>query len=134
MLFERRRKYRIEVQIVPMIDVMFFLVVFFMLFTTFKTNPAGITIDIPQANTKDTQPVEYLVVSVDRDSKLYVDRQQVSLLQLQDLVARRIKDNSQLPVVIEADRRVPWERVIEVVDEICAVGGHVFSFAVAPKE
>jgi len=134
MLFERKKRERPEVQIVSMVDVMLSLVIFFMIFANFRTAPAGITIDVPQAHTQESYETEYLVVSIDRDSQIYLERQPVSLLQLQTLVYERLKDNPNLPIVIEADRLVHWQRVIDVVDELCAVGGHIFSFAVAPKE
>ena len=49
--FRRTQRRKPRIDIVPMVDVMTFLIVFFMLFTTFRTNPAGLDIKLPRAET-----------------------------------------------------------------------------------
>ena len=63
--FRRTGRRKPKVDIVPMVDVMTFLIVFFMLFTTFRTNPAGLDIKLPRAETATPQQATTTVVTID---------------------------------------------------------------------
>lgn len=134
MAIERRRVKRIRLDIIPMIDVIFFLLVFFMLFTTFKTTPAGLNIELPKAVTAQEQQPSELVVNISKDGVMYVNGEQVTSQRLKALVKDRLKKQPDLFVIIKADKQALYDYVVQAMDDVRAVGGYRLGLAVQPKE
>ncbi|HAV20368.1 MAG TPA: biopolymer transporter ExbD, partial [Firmicutes bacterium] len=76
-----------------MVDVMTFLIVFFMLFTTFRTNPAGLDIKLPRAETATPQQATTTVVTIDKSGNVYLENKRTSLDSLKVAINQRIQQN-----------------------------------------
>lgn len=131
-----RRTLRIE--LIPMIDVVFFLLVFFMVFSTFKATPDGFQIHLPKAASGSAPPPSQLVISIDQDGSVFVGEgdkapHQVNLAQLKETVADAVHDNPDLVVMIQGDRSTQYDHVIAALDTVAAAGAHRWVFAVEPK-
>lgn len=113
--------------LVPMIDVVFQLVVFFMVSTTFKLAPA-IALALPQSSTAEPTPVSEVVVTVAEMRRVYVNGDEVGLTGLGAAVAAVAARNGDdidgvpLAVVIEGDRSVPYDLMIAVLDALRVQG------------
>lgn len=132
-MFKTRLKKRSNIQIVPMIDVIFFLLIFFMLFTTFRITPEGLDIQLPQAVTVTGQEEESIEVAINKNGEIFIDGGQVSTLTLREKAQRKVENNPQLIVIIKADEEVPFKRVVEVMDTVRMVGIHRIALAAERK-
>ena len=117
-----RRKLKNEINVVPYIDVMLVLLVIFMV--TAPMMPTG-NIDLPTVGTAATPPAAPIEVSVRDDRSLaIVDRgsngkeQPISLEQLTDQLLTMQKGNPDTPVLIAGAKNVPYEAVLQVMDQL----------------
>ncbi|NLJ86590.1 MAG: biopolymer transporter ExbD [Firmicutes bacterium] len=133
MLVQRRPRSKPNVQIVPLIDVIFFILVFFMLFTTFRTHPAGLNLELPKSVTSDRQAPTQVVVSISADGRMFLGDRQISSANLKTEVGKTIKNRPDLFVVIKADKNTKYDHVVRVIDDIRQVGGYRFGLAVHPR-
>src|SRR5580692_8498431 len=117
MEFRRRRELkRTKIEIIPMIDTMFFLLVFFMLSSLALTRLNGLPVNLPRASTALKQPAADLTVTIDKDQKVYVNKVSVSI---DDLGAKLLEkaggpnvDLTTASVIINADLSVPHGIVV----------------------
>src|SRR5437763_6912403 len=78
--FKRRRELkRTKIEIIPMIDTMFFLLVFFMLSSLALTRLNGLPVNLPRASTAHKQAAADLTLTIDKDQRLYVNKEPVTL-------------------------------------------------------
>ncbi|TCL73276.1 biopolymer transport protein ExbD [Hydrogenispora ethanolica] len=116
----KRRQSRIE--LVPMIDVMFFMVVFFMVFSTLKTAQTGVPLELPKALHIGKAEQNTVVVSIDKQSRLFYGKQTVDLGALKERIRREIAGDAETQVVIRPDAAVPYFQVVKVMDALASVG------------
>lgn len=117
MRFRRRLSPNANVDLVPMIDVVFQLVVFFMLTSTFVMTP-GIAIDLPESSSSEPVVINRLVVTVVSRGEIYINQRPVNLETMQaalDEVAPEENDQP-LSVIIEGDSSVPYQTMVQVLD------------------
>lgn len=132
-MFKTRLKKRSNIQIVPMIDVIFFLLIFFMLFTTFRITPEGLDIQLPQAVTVTGQEEESIEIAISRNEDIFLDGAQVNTFTLREQAQRKVENNPQIIAIIKADEEVSFKRVVEVMDTVRMVGIHRIALAAERK-
>ena len=133
MTFRTKRRDAITPDITPMVDVVFLLLIFFMLSTTFIVSP-GIRIDLPQA---EAEPVrrerQDLRVKIAAEGVLYVDDQRLSPEDLVERLRAAARTDQDTLVVIEADENTAHKHVVEVMDRAKGAGLHRLAIATRPK-
>jgi biopolymer transport protein ExbD len=134
MLVQRPTRKKPNVQIVPLIDVIFFILVFFMLFTTFRTQPAGLNLELPKAATSDKQSPSQVTVSIAADGRMYLGDRQVNSATLKSEIGKSLQRRPDLFVVIRADKNTRYDYVVQAMDDIRQVGGYRFGLAVRPRD
>src|SRR5579862_8031474 len=83
MEFKRRRELkRTKIEIIPMIDTMFFLLVFFMLSSLALTRLNGLPVNLPHASTAPKQAPNDLTITVDKEQRVYVNKEPVDAADL----------------------------------------------------
>jgi len=133
-MFKSNLKKRPNIQILPMIDVIFFLLVFFMLFTTFKTTPTGLEINLPKAKTVTQQKEDTkLTLNIAENGEVYLDGDLVDSQLLEFEVSKIIKESPDAVFIIKADKEVKYENIINVMDTVRNAGGYRLALA-ANKE
>lgn len=131
-MFKSKLKKRPRIDMVPMIDVIFFLLVFFMLFTTFKTTPYGVDLQLPKATqVVKTQSVNILI-HITSDGRLFLKDRPVSLDELKSQVKVQLEKKPDMTVVLKADENAKYKSLIQVMDAVSEVGG--FNFALAAEK
>lgn len=130
MNFQRTRKQSPGPDILPMIDVVFFLLVFFMIFTTVKTTPLGLDVELPKAVTGGPQSSTSFEVFVDKSGVFYVSGKMVTGTELRNQLSQRLEVNPDTFVIVKADKQVRYEHVVAALDHIRGVGGHKLGLAV----
>lgn len=119
--FQRRLQPNVHVDLVPMIDVVFQLVIFFMLSSTLVTR-TGIDLDLPGAESARegvSSPVTLTVISRD---EVYLGEMVMSLSELNALLQERRSEFEDRSISIEADTTLPYGTMISVLDVLRANG------------
>ncbi len=129
-----QRKGRIE--IIPMIDVMMFLLVFFVLISVNVIPALGIKTQLPNSSQAQSlkTPTKQVVVSVGLDDRLVVDGATVTLQALSQAVRGAARGAQKVSIVINSDQGVAVQRLIEVMDELKSRGWDSLSIAARRRE
>jgi biopolymer transport protein ExbD len=125
------KKARIE--IIPMIDTMFFLLVFFMVATLSMTNQNGMPVNLPQANGVQIEKLQVVTLTLTKDSKLFLEKEELSS---PAVAAQRLSQKNaeqKISVIINADRSIEHGRVIELMDAVRQSGVTKIAVAVNPS-
>ncbi len=116
--------------IAPLIDVIFLLLIFFMLTSSFIFQP-GIKINLPNALTSEVIQRENLVIVVTDDNSFYIDEKIVERDALSSRLEIAAKENK--PILIKADRKASLGKVVEVWDLCRSKGIQKLNIATTPK-
>nr|WP_175232270.1 biopolymer transporter ExbD [Paraburkholderia humisilvae] len=129
--FEAPRKARIE--IIPMIDVMFFLLVFFIMLTLHMIPNAGLRTTLPSSSTAQELPPPKVTVTMQPDGSLSVDGQQLSPAQLTQLLQSK-PDPAHLVVTVAGSKETRLQKLVTVMDACRAAGVTQISMAAQPEQ
>ena len=122
-----------EINIVPMIDVIFSILAFFIISTLYLTRSEGLPVDLPSAQTAQVEQSVQINVTIEPDGDLFLDRQSIELEQLKGAVGALIEPNNESLVIINADETVEHGQVVSVMDRLRQVEGAKLAIA-AKKE
>ncbi len=115
----------VEINLTPLIDVVFLLLIFFMVSTTFDRY-AKLKVDLPQAEAPaQKQTDEPLVLSIDAKGKYYINDQQVVNTQLDTLkkaLTKSVGERKNVAVLLRADGRTPHQSVVRAMDAAAQLG------------
>ena len=132
MILRRREARRARIEIVPMIDVVFFLLVFFMMSSLATAVYRGMPVNLPTAASGQLTRDDNAAITLARDGRTYLNREPTTLEALGDRLRALLSANPGLVVMINADGEVLHHRVVEVVDAARAAGVARVAIAVAP--
>ncbi len=124
MQFRRRLTPRANVDLIPMIDVVFQLVVFFMVSSTFALTP-GIALDLPESQSSEPVVINRLVVTVASESEFYVNRERVALDEMAPTLlglGGSAEEGEALSAIVEADSAVSYATIVRVLDVLRSAG------------
>jgi len=124
---------RARIELIPMIDTIFFLLVFFMMASLAMTTQAGIPVDLPKISAGRQESPTKATVTVTAESALYLDKQRISIDQLKPLLDERIRENPRLTVIINADRGIRWGDGLRVMDAVTQANPWKMAIAGEPK-
>jgi biopolymer transport protein ExbD len=110
-----------EINMAPLIDMVFILLIFFVVTTNFARQ-TGIDVSKPRAQSVVTQGQKVMMIGITREGSLHVYGRQVGIDMLEGLVAREVANRPDISVVIVADRKAPVESAVTVMDK-CTMAG-----------
>ena len=114
-----------EVNLTPLIDVVFLLLIFFMVSTTFE-HQSRIQIELPEATAEASKPDdESLEIIIDAQGRFFLGDQQVVNTELKTLkgaISKVVGEREGLPVIIRADAKTPHQAVITALDATSQLG------------
>ncbi|MGH7235321.1 MAG: ExbD/TolR family protein [Nitrospiraceae bacterium] len=117
MTFEsRRRRFLAEINVIPLVDVVLVLLVIFMV--TAPMLYRGMDIKLPTSTSNTITPEERIVLTIERDQKLYLDKDPVSTGQMEFKLRSAKQRNADVAVYLRADREVPYGTVVQVMDGV----------------
>jgi biopolymer transport protein ExbD len=134
MRLPRKAFKKARIEIIPMIDTIFFLLVFFMISALSMAHYSGLPVNLPKAATGRQTPSESASVTIMEDGKVFIDKQQIARDQIRAVLKQRLAQKPELLVLINADHKVDHGRVVEVMDEARQAGVAKMAIAVKPKE
>ena len=117
----KRKPYEIQAPLTSLIDIVFMLLIYFLLTTNFMVDE-GIKIKLPQAKAAAPQTQQEITVYVDKDGRGYLMNEQVSLNELFARIKKMIGNDRDRLVVIKADRSVILNKAVKVMDIVKAAG------------
>lgn len=121
MIFEtRHRRFLAEINVVPLVDVVLVLLIIFMV--TAPMLYRGMDIKLPTSTSNTIKPEERIVLTIERDQRLYLDKDPVGLAQLDERLKTAKRRNAEVSVFLRADRDVPYGTVIQVMDGVKKAG------------
>jgi biopolymer transport protein ExbD len=121
MIRRERKTTEASVDLTPMIDMTFILLIFFMVATTFQKD-LKIDINRPGASTGQVASTKAIKVYVDKQGQAYLDGEPVQVWVIQSRLRDLLKAQSQKSVLVVTDEAVPSGKLVEVVDQARLAG------------
>ncbi|HHX39123.1 MAG TPA: biopolymer transporter ExbD [Armatimonadetes bacterium] len=134
MRLTRHEQKKARIEIIPMIDTIFFLLVFFMLASLAMTRMTGVKVNLPKATTAERTTAAKFVVTLTATGRYYVEKQPAADLEaLRAMVERRVRENPGAVAVINADKSVRHGEVIALMDLVKSAGVERMTVATEPR-
>lgn len=122
-----------RIELVPLIDVIFCILTFFLLAALQLTRQQAINVDLPKAKTGQVQMREMLIVSIDDFGQTYIDQLPVNYQQLDRVLKSFQSQNPAGLMVLYAPQNARYAKVVEVLDKLREVGGDRVALATLPS-
>ena len=123
----------VKIELLPLIDVIFCILTFFLLAAVNFSRQQAISLDLPQARTGSPQMQEdMLLVSIDNIGQLYIEKEQVTKNVLSERVVEYKENNPEGLMVLYASRNTTYREVVEVLDLLKQLGGERVALATIP--
>ncbi|MGE3152809.1 MAG: ExbD/TolR family protein [Nitrospiraceae bacterium] len=120
MMESRQRRFMAEINVIPLVDVVLVLLVIFMI--TAPMLYRGIDIKLPSSASNTIKPEVRMVLTIEKDQKLYLDKDPISVAQLERRLRSAKEQNADVSVFLRADRDVPYGTVVQVMDGVKKAG------------
>ena len=130
-LMSRKEKDEGQIDITPMLDVVFIMLIFFIVTATF-VKEAGIEVNRPDAATAVKQEKANILVAIGPNNDIWIDRRQIDIRSVRPNIERLHAENPQGSVVIQADKESKTDTLIQVMDAARSAG--VFNVSIAAQE
>ncbi|RLA92705.1 MAG: biopolymer transporter ExbD [Deltaproteobacteria bacterium] len=118
MKIKRNIQRQARIEMVPLIDVVFLLLVFFIYAMLSMVVHRGIPINLPESKSALIDKKDYVSLSITKEGKVYLDKMPVCLEELKTLLIQKKKNNPNVKVFISGDKMVYYEKIITVLDII----------------
>lgn len=129
MAIKRNKRFHVEVATSALSDIMFFLLLFFLIISTLA-NPNVIKMDLPKANKPDSSPQQHLTVSVTSEKKFFIDKEEVPFDQLEEMLIQKTDQKGDKTVVV----RIPFDMQVQSLIDVLQIGiKNDMKFVIATK-
>ncbi|MCF6217681.1 MAG: biopolymer transporter ExbD [Gammaproteobacteria bacterium] len=132
MEFEGRARIHSHLDIAPLIDIVFLLLVFFMLTSTFLV-PEAIELELPKSSSATLTEERPIVVAFNREGQLALNGKTLQLSELGNAIKPLIAGNSELTITLKSDAHTEVQQLLAIMDEIRAAGGNNVALATLQK-
>ncbi|MBD2507083.1 biopolymer transporter ExbD [Nostoc sp. ATCC 53789] len=120
----------LQINIVPMIDVIFAILTFFIMSTLFLTRSEGLPVNLPKASTAKQQQVPTrITITVDDKEQISLNRKPIAVDDVTEQIRALVGSNRDVLVIINADEKVDYGRVVAVMDRVRKVEGAKLAIA-----
>ncbi len=132
MEFEGRSRIHAHLDIAPLIDIVFLLLVFFMLTSTFLV-PEAIELELPESSSASVTETTLITVSLDQTGQLALNGEPIELDKLRMAIEPLIEEDAASPIILKSDAHTEVQQLLKVMDEIRAAGGSNVALATTQK-
>lgn len=132
MRFRRPGQLRINIDIAPLVDVIFLLVIFFAVSTTFLES-SGLKLQLPESSATTEREVKEIAVFVGADGEVVFEDEELTHEQLGSRLQQVLEDSERKVVVLRADTGTPHGKVVTVIDLIKDAGAEALTVATRAK-
>lgn len=117
----RKKRREASIDISPMMDMVFILLIFFIVTSTF-TRETGVEVTKPQAQTASQLEKENILIAITREGTIHVNERQVDMAGLKDVLADILAKNPDREAVLIADKAAVTGALVQVID-VCTLAG-----------
>jgi len=121
-----------EINLTPMLDVVFIMLIFFIVTANFIKEP-GLEVNRPDSDTSEIQENAAILIAVGGNDEIYMDGRRIDVRQVKAIVLKLLADNPQGTVVIQADETASADAIIQVMDGARDAGVFDISLAAEPN-
>ncbi len=107
-----------QINILPMIDIIFVILSFFIISSLFLVKLETIPVNLPNAESSNLEKDSVIIISIDLENKIYIDKKLINLSSLENEIKSKIKKNSSQKVVLRADKGLKYGKVISILDTL----------------
>ncbi|QDR79078.1 ExbD/TolR family protein [Sporomusa termitida] len=123
-----------KLMIIPLIDIIFFLLVFFIMSTLYMVDQQTIAVNLPQAASAQSDRPQSVAVAVTKEGRILFEQEEIPL----DLVKRRVQielgKQNDVVFVLRSDKQAEYGQVVAVLDEMKLAGAHRVAIATERKD
>jgi biopolymer transport protein ExbD len=130
----RRDPRKARIEIIPMIDTVYFLLVFFMMTSLAMATYRGMPVNLPRAQSGQATRDDSAAITLAKDGGTFLNREPITPAALGERLRGLVAGNPNLVVMIHADGEVQHHRVVQVVDVARTAGVARIAIAVAPGD
>ncbi|TWH46104.1 biopolymer transporter ExbD [Sporomusa sp. KB1] len=123
-----------QLMVIPMIDIIFFLLVFFMMSTLYMVEQHTMPVNLPQAAAVQQDTQRNINITVTQDGRVMFDQEEIPLALLKKRVGIETVNQPDKVFVLRADKQVEYGKVITVLDELKLAGARRVAVAADVKE
>lgn len=118
MKVSKRYSGKARIEMIPLIDVVFLLLVAFIFMTMSMVVHRGIPVDLPQSSTCRVDKKDFISIGIRADGKIFLEKEEVTLDELLSRLSSRHDEFPEMKVIIMGDKNAPYERVVSVMDMV----------------
>ena len=122
MKIHRPASKKVRIEMLPLIDIVFLLLVFFIYAMLSMAVHRGLPVELPLSSTAEIDKKLILSVTVKADGTIYVDKEPVALAELTRILVSNADDTREPGVLVFADRDLPYQMIYHVLDKIRQAG------------
>ena len=115
MQFLEKKRRKVIINITSLIDVLFLLLIFFMVSSTFIEQP-GMKLELPESKSSSTEKIKELILEINADQSLVLNQQPVTMAELEKKFNVLLPSLEEKSLVLKADKNVPHGTVVKVMD------------------
>ena len=134
MKFYQLNNKSLKFDLTPLIDVVFLLLIFFMLTTTFINVESGVKVNLPSGDFAAVNERQDVVVTITENNVLYVNDRLIDPNNLTATINEHIRENADTLIVLEADQNITHGKVVRVMDLVKKGGAERIAIATRPSE
>jgi biopolymer transport protein ExbD/biopolymer transport protein TolR len=128
----RRKKLISDLNLTNLIDVVFVLLIIFMITAPMMTQ--GVQVDLPKADSDNVESNQSIQVSINGRNEIYIDQNKVSMVDFRREFKETFSGRVEVPVFVNADKKVPYGLVIRVISDIQKAGVVKLGFLTQPLD
>jgi biopolymer transport protein ExbD len=115
------RKYRVkkadlDMNLAPMIDIVFLLLIFFVVASTLNINEVQATIQLPGTNTVEGKSIKEIVLCITKEGQVFLEKEKIEWEKLPDILYECMTENKTRKVTIYADREADFQYIVDMLD------------------
>ena len=118
MYFKESHESENSINILPMIDIIFAILSFFIISSLYLTKIDSIKVNLPKSSTAQREEEKPQIISIDSNEKIYFESNEISLMNISSFISKNLNKFEQPIIILRADASVKHGFIIDVLDEL----------------
>ena len=133
MYFKESHESENSINILPMIDIIFAILSFFIISSLYLTKIDSINVNLPKSSTAQREEEKLQVISVDSNERIYFESNEITLMNLSSLIRKNLNEFEKPIVIVRADASVKHGFIVNVLDELRKIENLTIGISVEKK-
>jgi biopolymer transport protein TolR len=129
---KRKRQIIADLNITNLVDVVFTLLIIFMITAPMMTQ--GVQVDLPKADAENVEINDFIQVSINGHNEIFIDQERTNLVDFKKRFKEVFANRTKVPVFVNADKKVPYGLVVRVIADIQRAGVVKLGFLTLPTK